>query len=339
MATQVITKEDALTADDLAAEATAEKVAAEAAFAAVDEPTAKPAVKPEPKLEPKPEKTEAERQAEAKAIAEDAAKAAANAEWEGVPAKVRQTLEGITAKVGILDKIEPRLKSVEGRTGAALEGVHAINTALEAAKAVTKEGGKAPTAEQIKAAAESDASWEALKEIFPDWSEGTDKRIDRKMDERLAKLAIPPAIDVAGLKTELTGTVSEIIAKATSEAQAEARELVKVDRKHESWTQDIYANGVDGQQGFTPEFAAWEAAQPPEIRALKNSNKAVDAIRMLDGFYDHRKAVAEATAKAERNKKRLDGAITPKGVATPAANRTISEEEARRRGFESVDQL
>ena len=334
---QVITKDDAQIAADVTADALAAQ-AALAGFNSVDEPDGKPA-KLEVREQPV-EKTDAEKAAETKAAEEAAAKAAAEKEWEGVPAKVRQTLEAISGKVGTLDKIEHRLKGVEGRTGAALEGVHALKTTLDAAKEtaknVTKSGGDAPTPEQIAAAASSDEEWSKLLEDFPEWKDGIDKRIDHRLDARLQKLT-PPAVDVAGLKTELTGTVNEIIAKATSEAKAEARALAQIDRVHENWEADIYVDGDRGKNVLTPEFVAWEVAQPPEVRALANSDKPQDAIKMLDAFYNHRKAVAEAAAKAERSKNRLDSSITPKGVANAGANRNLTDEEAKLQGFLSVD--
>ena len=323
---QVITKDDAQTAAEQAAEVQAAQVAAQAAFASVDEPDRKPE-KAETKAET-PKKTDAEMAAETKAAEE----AAAEAEWEGVPAKVRQTLEVISGKVGALDKLQHDFKSLAGRTGAALEGVNALKAAMETAKSVKKDGGDAPTQEQIAAAAASDQEWNTLKEDFPEWSEATDKRIDQRVEARLAKLVIPPAVDAAGLKTEVTQSMSEQITKATSQA----RELMKIDRKHENWAQDIYINGENAQGGFTPAYAEWEARQPPEIKALAESNKAADAIKMLDLFYERRNALAETTAKKEHDKKRLDSAITPKGVASPAT-RNLSDEEAKLQGFLSVD--
>lgn len=282
--------------------------AAEAAFAAVDDDGKKPAetVKVEPEVDPK--------------VAEEAAvKAAADAEWEGVPAKVRQTLEVISGKVGQIDRLQHDLKSVAGRTGAALEGVHALKTALDAAKAATKAGDDAPTQEQIAAAATSSEKWNQAKEDYPEWAEA--------MDERLAAMGPgKAAVDVAGLKTELTGSMSEIVAQATSQAKAEARELAKVDRKHENWEATVE----------TPDFMAWKPTQPPEIQALFDSDRAADAIKMLDLYEDHRKAVAEATAKTDRNKQRLESAVTPKGVSV-ASPRTVSDREAAERAFAAVD--
>lgn len=316
---QVLTKDDAQTAADLAADAKAAQAAAEAGFASVDEPETK-AEKPAPKVEKVQEKSEADKAAESKVAEEAAAKAAAEAEWDGVPVKVRQTLESISGKVGALDKLQHDFKSLAGRTGAALEGVNALKAALEAAKTVEKAGGDVPSKEQIVTAAASDEQWGKLKEMFTDWSDEFDPTdvIDKRIAEHLA------------------AQTGEIIAKATSQAKAEARELAKVDRKYETWATDIFVNGENDKDGFTKDFAEWHVSQPQDVQELEHSTKAADAIKVLDAYYAHKNAVAEATAKQERNKKRLDSAITPKGVAQPAT-RTLTEEEAMMKGFLSVD--
>lgn len=338
---QVITKDDAVTAADAAANAEAAQAALEG-FASVDESEVKPVVEPK-KAEPKPvEKTDAEKAAETKAADEAAAKAAAEAEWDGVPAKVRQTLEAISGKVGALDKIEHRLKGVEGRTGAALEGVHALKTALEAAKdaakTVTKSGGDAPTQAQIDAAAKDPEKWEALKKDFEEWTQATEEFIQHKLAaERAETLKLVPKVDVEGIRKEVGDTVGSAVAKARTEAVKEARQLAAVDQKYPTWEEDIHVYAEDGTFSLTPEFSAWMNTQAPEVKALADSNLARDALKMLDLYYADRKAVAEATAKAERNKKRLDAAITPKGVATAQSNRTLTEEEAKLQGFLSVD--
>lgn len=314
---QVITKDDAAEAAEQAA----------AAFASVDDQ--------EVKQEKVQDKTSEKAELDTKIADAAAAKAAVEDEWAGVPVKVRQTLEAISGKVGSIDELSHIVKSQDGRVGAALRNIAELKTALEAAKTVTKAGGDAPSQEQIAAASASDQEWEKLLEDFPEWNKGIDKRIEHKVEARLSKLALPQAVDVAGLKTELTGTVSEIVAKVTSEAKAEARELAKIDRKYENWETDIYIEG-DRSKGFTPEFKGWVTAQAPEVKALGASQRSADAIKMLDVFYEHRKAVAEATAKADRNKKRLSAAITPRGEATPG-HVTISDRDAAEIAFASVD--
>lgn len=336
---QVITKSDAVTAADAAANAEAAK-AALAGFASVDEPEAKPEkteAKPVKKADPV-EKTDVEKAAETKAADEAAAKAADEAQWDGVPVKVRQTLEAISGKVGTLDKIEHRLKGVEGRTGAALEGVHALKIALTAAKEVAKTVDDAPTQAQIDAAAKDPEKWEALKKDFEEWTQATEEYVKRQLAaERAETLKQIPKVDIDGIKKDVGDTVGKAVAKARAEAVKEARQLVMIDQKHPTWEEDVHVYAEDGTASLTPEFSAWMNKQDPDVKALADSNLARDALKMLDLYYADRKAVADATAKAERNKKRLDSAITPKGVATASANRTLTEEESRLQGFLSVD--
>lgn len=322
---QVITQADTVNND--AANADAAQAALDG-FASVDEPGSN-----EPKrAEAEPVKTAVVEVADPKAAEEAAARDAAEKEWDGVPAKVRQTLEAISGRVGKIDMIEQRLKSEEGRAGAALKGIQDIKTSMEAAKAVTKAGGDAPSQQQIAAAAEDDAAWKQLKDEFPEWVTGTEKFVEARISKFASTL---PASNIDGIKQELSGTVTEIVAKATSEAKAEARELAKIDRKHENWEDDIYTDPVS--RTLKPEFVAWESKQPPEVRALANSNRASDAIKMLDAFYADRKAVADATAKSQRNKTLVERAITPKGVSSASSNRNLTEEEAKLQGFLSVD--
>ena len=322
---QIITSSDAVSNEAANAEAAQ---AALDGFASVDEPgEVKQAV-----IEPK--QTDAEKAAEAKAAEDARARDSVEKEWDGVPVKVRTTLEALSGKLGAIDQLAHIVKSQDGRVGAALAGVNALKASIDAAKAVTKAGGDAPSQEQIAAAAEDDASWKQLKEEFPDWVNGTERFVEARISKFASTL---PANNLDGMKQELSGTVTEIVAKATSEAKAEARELAKIDRKYESWEEDIYVDPVSNVKVYKPEFAAWESTQPPEIRALAHSNRAGDAIKMLDAFYANKKAVADATAKAERNKNRLERAITPKGVATASANRNLSDEEAMMQGFLSVD--
>lgn len=328
---QIITKEDAQPSPEEIAAATA------AGFASVDEDsqaTPKPKREREPKAapekkeeeaQPDPAAVKAEAEAKAKAEEEASAKAAAEAEWAGVPPKVRQTLEALSGKVSVIDRINQDFKSLAGRTGAALEGVHKLQTAMEQAKAdAAKTGAEAPTKEQIADASKSKEAWDALKDEFKEWAAGTEWYVA----EQLKKLAPQPAVDAAALKTELAGTTKEMIAQATTQAIAQGRALALVDFKHPGWEDTIN----------TPEFVSWTDAQAPEVQALRTSPKAADAIKMLDLYVEHQRVAAEAAAKEARNKQRLEAAIVPKGSGAAASERQLSEREAMLAGFASVDQ-
>lgn len=234
--------------------------------------------------------------------------------WEGVNPKVKAELESVSAKLASIDKLPDRLRNIEGHIGGLTSQ---LKTALATAKAVEKTGTEAPTEAQIKAAgAYTSEKWKRLEEDFPDWAAA--------MDERLATLkpaAEAPAVDVAGIKQE----VSTEITKSVEERITEARQLARIDAKYPDWEEEV----------ATKEFKAWKATQKPEIQALGASPLAKDAIAMLDLYATAKKAAAKKAAEDAANKKRLESAITPKGTGVPAPH-TIDDDEAFDRGYKKA---
>jgi hypothetical protein len=281
---------------------------------------------------------------------EAAARAAAEAEWEGVPAKVRERLEAISGRVGGLDKIEQRLKSVEGRTGSALEGLHALKTATEAAQAATRAGGDAPTGAQIAEAATSSAKWKQAKEDYPDWAEAMEDLLQSYRPGNAAP------IDPKAVRGEIVGEFRQLVATATSQARAEARELARLDRAHDDWEDVIksdefydfaWTHPNAPSQALRERYVALKEESPDEAErffeglaktnpqwwaergSMMASDAARDAIKLLDAFKEHRKNTAvapDATAPAVRSKKRLDAVVAPKQAASGGP--TILPDEA-----------
>lgn len=212
--------------------------------------------------------------------------------WDGVPPIVRQTLEGISTKLGAVDALSHDLKTTAGR-------VAAIQSSLATAKATAKTMENAPTAAQIDAAAKDPEEWAELKKDFPEWTTATEGYIRQALAteraELLKQIPKPDAVDVDGIRREV------------GDAMDRVRQFARVDLKHPDWEQDVRA--PDGS--LTPEFAAWMKMQTPETQALADSWKASDAIKMLDLYYDHRKA----TARKEKNQTRLASAVAPKSAA------------------------
>lgn len=228
-------------------------------------------------------------------------------------AGVKAELESIKGRLANVDALPTRLRNVEGHIG----NINSqLKTALAsaAAKAVEKSGGDAPTQQQIASAVASGPKWKQLKEDFPDWAEASEER-EAALEARI-KASIPPAatVDVNGIKTE----VANHLAQYVQNAKSEARELARIDAKHEDWEDTVK----------TPDFRSWLEKQAPETRALSSSAKAKDAIALLDAF----KASAKPAANKEQQRQRLERATTPKGVpaATPAS---IDDEEAFEDGF------
>lgn len=221
--------------------------------------------------------------------------------WDGVPLVVRQTLEGITGKLGTLDALSHDVKTATGR-------VAAIQSELAAAKAAAKTVNSAPSEAQIESASTSSQKWDALKEDFSDWTEAMDERLAAERAELLKSMPKPEAVDVDGIKREVGASIEDRV--------NEARQLARIDSKHENWEEDIRA----------PEFAAWVGLQAPEIQALADSTKAGDAIKMLDMYYDHRKAARDAAQRKEKNQTRLAAAVAPKQA--PSGGPSILPDEA-----------
>lgn len=236
--------------------------------------------------------------------------------WEGVPPIVRQTLEGISAKLGAVDALSQDIKTTAGR-------VAAIQSGLATAKATAKTMENAPTAAQIDAAAKDPEEWAELKREFPEWTTATEGYIKQALAAERADLLkqIPKAeaVDVDGLRRDVDVTVGD--------AMNRARQLARVDLKYPTWEQDVRAPDGNLNAGF----AAWMKTQTPEIQALADSVKADDAIKMLDMYYDHLKAQAAHQKKQQR----LEAAIPARGTSGQRQP-TQSERDAAEQAFASV---
>lgn len=287
-----------------------QRVESDAAFAAGHaeargEPPAKPEPKePEAKTEEAPAKEEAKPQGQAEAKADDP--------FAGVKAE----LESMRTKLGVVDQLDHRFKSFEGR-------IHKIGSAVEAlaaAKAAASTVAEAPSQAQMKEAIADPVKWKQAKEDFPDWAEAVEERLAQER----AALPQPQTVDVNGIKTQITSDVAPLIEAAKAQARDEARVLALVDAKHEGWEETIQ----------TPEFEAWFQKQAPDVQALARSPKARDAIRMLDAYAEDKKKADAERLKKEQQAERLARATTPKGV--PAQPSTLNDADAFESGYKSV---
>jgi hypothetical protein len=268
-----------------------------------------------------------------------AAPAAAKDPWEGVAPVVRDTINKLSLTANQIGPAQRHIKALEDR-------IAALTSAGEAAKAATP--GPTPTKGQIADASQSSERWKKIKEDFPEWAEA--------MEERLAALqpSTQKPVDIEALRKEWSkdmGLTAEQISQRT-------RALGRLDAKHEDWEETIN----------TPEFLAWSHENGPtedervyhkglestapqqaaqylselmrkypqwwgERGALFHSDSAKDAGKLLDAYAARNKAAAadEQTKKAQT--KRLEAAVTPQGVATPATKTQMTAEEAFEKGF------
>lgn len=200
--------------------------------------------------------------------------------WEGVSPVIKEQFGELGKR---FDAVMHHLKSTDGRIGA-------VQKALASAKAdTTKAGADAPTAQQIQSAVVTPEKWKKLEEDFPSWAEALSERLaaDRAAITAEIKGAIPKPVDVEA-------TIQPLLQAVKSEARA----LARIDFKHEGWEEKVK----------TPKFTEWLKVQAPEIQALADSDKADDAIRLLDQFDEH----AKAAAVKAKQQARLATVVAPK---------------------------
>jgi hypothetical protein len=278
---------------------------------------AKPApAKPESKPAPKP--------APAPAAADP---------WEGVNPALRQAFD---SQAGTIKQLSDSLRMTQGRVGA-------LQSALDTAKTVSRSAGGGFAIDPAAMAA-------FRTEFGDDLADHMSKIFVATAEAKQAATEQGRAFDADAFFRE---RVQPSFATALSDAKAEARELAKLDARHEAWEDTIR----------TPEFTAWafdggptqaereaqaqltdpvqaEAAQNALIRkypqwwadkgALMDSPKSSDASKLLDAY----SSAAQGRATTQQKRNRLAAAVTPRGTQQPAHD-AVSDNEAAQAAFEA----
>lgn len=251
------------------------------------------------------EKSAAELEAERKAAEEAERKAAEEAAWNSLPPVVRSKLESIDKMQGTMDKLAGHIGGMKRQLD------QTIATAQTAAK---EAGTKAPTDAQVQEALSDPEAWQQFEEDFPDFAKpiATELNAIRKsIGER------SNAVDPDSLAEQIEKRVSSQI------DAAEERAYVRL--KHPDWKNTVK----------TEDFKSWLQAQPEDMQARAESDLADDAIALLDGFNEHRKAREEAQRQQQKRQSRLQGAVAPRGTPVPPVQ-GLSDEQALARGFNRV---
>lgn len=144
-----------------------------------------------------------------------------------------------------------RLRATEGHIGS-------LNSTIKTLRE-SKPQGEAPTAEQMKKAAENDGAMAQLLEDYPELGATFKKVLD-------------------GREAAMQAQVQELLAKSKPEGFASREEVDQMRREmavevaHPGWSRKV----------ATPEFESWLKAQPREVQLLAGSDDPQDAIRLLD---------------------------------------------------------
>jgi hypothetical protein len=218
--------------------------------------------------------------------------------WAGVNPALRTEFDNLNKTVNDYKTLPERLKQAEKRIGSLTNQLH------EANKAVAEEEAKAPTQKEIDAAAESEESWEELREEFPVWADAMDKilTVERaKLDQSMAT--------VKELQKKIESLENVQPTAEIKETIENTREELMLEIHHPGWKKTVN----------TPEFESWFKTQPSDVQQKASSVKAEDAIEVLDSFGEHQKndQVSKTPAQIEKaRKERL------KKSQLPSSNRT-----------------
>lgn len=271
--------------------------------------------------------------------------------WEGVPVAVKEFIESQTQAT---TQITQRLKSVEGRAGAALSGVEALKGAVDAASAASKAGQAAPSKEQIAAATKNTEKWTQLKEDFPAWADAMEEQF-AAMRADIAK-GSGAGVDVSKVRDEVVKDVDGRISASMAAAVREARALGRLDSQYPGWEETVkskeffawsYTGGPTADEqaayfelrGSDPDKAAtmfkdFSKTYPTwwgEKGARMASENPTHATELLKSYAGHVTA-QRAKAEAERLKKERLEHAAPATRGAGGATRTIESEES---GFEA----
>lgn len=205
--------------------------------------------------------------------------------WSGIPAALREEVEGLRAKIGAMEAMDYRLKQTESRLGGVLNDLHA---AKEAAKSVSN----APTQEQIAQASTNSDEWEALKEDFPDWTNAMDHKLAAERAEIMKQLP-----NVEAMRKEL------------QDANAADRQALEV----KFGTNLVLFKHPDFlKTKETPEFKEWHAAN-----GSKDSFDPLDVIATMDEFSAFKAKQKSPSVIAAERAKRLEQAQQIPGHKLP----------------------
>lgn len=232
--------------------------------------------------------------------------------WEGVPAVVRERLDELGKLPGEVRRIFGSLGGLKSQ----------LDTSMASAKAAAaRTGGDAPTDKQITAALADPESWKTLMEDFPDFAGPVQKEL-QAMNARIS--AGGRAVDTGAL----TKQVVDQVTPAIQQSHARAREFSRIDSKYGDWDWESAIR--------SKEFDGWLSGQSTDMKALADSERARDAITLIDAFKGHQSKVVTGAQNRNKRSERLERATTPVGGAQQAGASAISDEQAFAAGFNAV---
>ncbi len=183
------------------------------------------------------------------------------------PAAMRNKIAGLEA---IVTQLQSRVRNTEGHIGGLSSQ---LKSQLEAAKAVQRSGGDAPSVKEIQAAQGDPVELQKLQEEYPEFAKVLAPAIDAAVAQKLS------AMDTNKNDSQILDVV-----RAENER---FKAFMEVEFAHRGWQSEVKK----------PEFQGWISKAPREVRMLAESPEPADAVRLLDLFKESQKAQATPQTK------------------------------------------
>jgi len=190
-------------------------------------------------------------------------------------------MDKIAGLESMLTQVTQRLRNAEGHIG----GLGSqMKQQLQTAQQVTKQGGEAPSAKEIREAQTNPAAMEDLKRDYPEFASAMESALNERLQQLEERFAAQP-------QAPQQPTVRpEDIHRLRAELSVEVR--------HPGWQSRVQ----------TPEFVGWLQRQPREVQLLAASDSPQDAVRLLDLHEDTMKS-----ATSQRKQRLSSAAAIPSG--------------------------
>jgi hypothetical protein len=211
------------------------------------------------------------------------------------PKMLRDKLANMEAMV---QQLGGRLRNAEGHIG----GLNSqLKSQLEAAKAVVKSGGDAPSAKELRDAQGDPEAMADLARDYPELAKALRPAMEATFSERFKELEkrLPTGVQEGGLtRQELNAFRSEML----------------VESSHKGWQEVVRGD----------EFKGWLSSSPREFQLLAASDAPADAIRLLDQFNESKKEVP-----LQKNQRLSSAAAMPTGQRSPARTKNVDDMTAQ----------
>ena len=221
--------------------------------------------------------------------------------WEGVSPKIKEQFEALQSRLSKLDALDTlgdRLKQAESRIGSITNKLHESSTK----KLDEKE---TPTDAEVKAASESKAAWEALKEDFPEWAEAMDNRLAAERAELEKRFPKGMADKISALEQKIGGGGEEQYLK-------QQEDLVTL--AHRDWRDVVKKD----------DFWTFVKTLPQHEQDKVGSKSAFDAIDVLDKYKSQRDGgESSKPSVSKQRKERLSHAAEPSTATRQRSRPTV----------------